>query len=44
MTPLMGKKQPIQLNDCEVRPVCRWQKMEILLKGSTKISVRGGDT
>ena len=39
MTHLMEKKQPIQLNDCEARPARRGQKMEILLKGSTKISV-----
>ena len=33
----MEKKQPVKIDDCEVRQARRGQMMEIVLKGSTKI-------
>ena len=37
MKTLMEKKQAVKLEDCKVRHARRGQKMEIVLKGSTKI-------
>ena len=39
MKNLMKNKQAVKIDDCEVRHARRGQSMEILLKGSTKISM-----
>jgi len=38
MKNLMEKKQAVKLDDCEVCRSCRGKKMEIVLKGSTKVT------
>ena len=39
MKNLMEKKQAVKLDDCEIRHARRGQKMEIVLKGNTKIGM-----
>ena len=34
----MSKRQPVRLNDCEMKHARRGEQMEVLLKGSTSIS------
>ena len=38
MKNLMENKHAVKIDDCEVRHACRGQSMDILLKGSRKIS------
>ena len=34
----MSSKQPLSLEDCEIKPARRGSKMEIMLKGTTKLN------